>query len=424
MRRSCFALLSLFATASILLARAAGALIGVGALDTPGLAFDVEVVGERAYVAAFESGLRVIDVSNPALPVELGALGTPGVAVAVEVVGELAYVADGFSGLRVIDVSDPALPVELGALDTPDFADDVEVVGELAYLGDWESGLRVIDVSNPALPLELGAVGPPDRAGDVEVVGELAYVGDFEFGLRVIDVSNSAFPVELGALETLGYAYDVDVVNARAYVADGVGLRVIDVSNPAFPVELGTLSTPGSARDVEVVGGLAYVADSFAGLRIIDLGPEYAGPSAVRLEIDIKPGSHPNSIHPSRRGNLPVAILGSDAFDVASIAVATLTFGPGGASFAHRNGPHLEDVDGDGLTDLLAHYRVEEAGIATGDAEACVSGQLLDGTPFEGCDGVRAVPNRDRGASADANEATVGADAPEQGAAGDGFEDG
>jgi hypothetical protein len=38
-------------------------------------------------------------------------------AVDVEVVGDLAYVADGSSGLRVIDVSNPAFPVEFGALD-------------------------------------------------------------------------------------------------------------------------------------------------------------------------------------------------------------------------------------------------------------------------------------------------------------------
>ncbi|NRA00125.1 MAG: hypothetical protein HRU01_26785, partial [Myxococcales bacterium] len=85
----------------------ASAIINVGALDTPGWASDVEVVGGLAYVADGSSGLRVIDVSNPAAPVELGALDTPGGALNVEVVGGLAYVADYDSGLRVIDVSNP-----------------------------------------------------------------------------------------------------------------------------------------------------------------------------------------------------------------------------------------------------------------------------------------------------------------------------
>jgi hypothetical protein len=96
-------------------------------------------------------------------PIELG-FHTLGRVNGVAVVGTLAYVADGFSGLRVIDVSDPALPVELGFLDTPDNAFGITVVGTLAYVADDSSGLRVIDsivrVPEPgALLLGLTALG-------------------------------------------------------------------------------------------------------------------------------------------------------------------------------------------------------------------------------------------------------------------------
>ena len=66
-------------------------------------------------------------------------------------------------------------------------------------------------------------------------------------------------------------------------------------------------------------------------------------------------------------------------------------FGPDGAPLAHRNGPHFDDVNDDGWTDLLGHYRTQETGIAPGDEEACLTGETLDGTPIEGCDAIRTV---------------------------------
>ncbi len=108
----------------------------------------------------------------------------------------------------------------------------------------------------------------------------------------------------------------------------------------------------------------------------------------IEVEISIRPAGGPNAVNPFARGDIPVAIFGSDTFDVADVDVTTLAFGPGGAPLAHRNGPHAVDLNGDRLTDLLAHFRTEETGIASGDTEACLTGETLDGTPFEGCDAI------------------------------------
>ena len=87
---------------------------------------------------------------------------------------------------------------------------------------------------------------------------------------------------------------------------------------------------------------------------------------------------------------IPVAILDSDSFDVADVDVATLAFGPNGAAIAHRDG-HLEDANLDGIMDLLLHFRTQETGIVCGDESATLTGELLDGTPFEGTDSIQTV---------------------------------
>ena len=115
------------------------------------------------------------------------------------------------------------------------------------------------------------------------------------------------------------------------------------------------------------------------------------------VDIDIKPGSFPNSINTRSMGVVPVAILGSANFDVTQVDVTTLTFGPNSASPDHdltdldTYFEHLQDVNEDGFLDLVSHYKQKETGIACGDTEATLSGNLLpafSGTPIEGTDSV------------------------------------
>jgi hypothetical protein len=90
--------------------------------------------------------------------------------------------------------------------------------------------------------------------------------------------------------------------------------------------------------------------------------PVRDGQSGILVDLDIKPNSDTNPINPRSNGVIPVAILGSETFDVAGVDLETVRFGPGGAGPAHSHPGHVQDVNLDGFTDLLTHFRTQDTG--------------------------------------------------------------
>jgi hypothetical protein len=183
----------------------------VGSYDMPREARGVAVaiaplgdgrVGEVAFVVD-DTGLWVVDVSTPSAPAALGYCPLTGTATGVAVrfatlrdgtAGGYAYVAAGDAGLRVVDVSTPAAPVEVSSSATPGKALAVAIAGEYAYVADHIS-VRVVDVSTPAAPRLAGFYDTAGYADGVAVqatllpdgtAGEYAYVADGAAGLLIL----------------------------------------------------------------------------------------------------------------------------------------------------------------------------------------------------------------------------------------------
>ena len=118
---------------------------------------------------------------------------------------------------------------------------------------------------------------------------------------------------------------------------------------------------------------------------------------SLEVDIDIKPWSDPNSINLKSKGVVPVAILGSDTFDVTDIVVTTLVFGPCNAEPAHDltdpvvYADHLQDVNLDGYLDLVCHFKTQDLGLVAGSTTATLKGMNYDGVIIYGTDDVNIV---------------------------------
>ncbi len=159
-----------------------------------------------------------------------------------------------------------------------------------------------------------------------------------------------------------------------------------DLTNANFFVSMWAPAGCGtvSVSDVQVTGVLA----------------------TIPVTIDIKPGSDPNSICLADKGLLPVAILGSSSLDVRKIVGDSLMLGvdPTYVDIATRGpakAPKLalsyEDVNGDGRTDLVAFFSVQElyadgtGPLTSTTTQLSLTGNLVNGNPILGSDSVRVI---------------------------------
>jgi hypothetical protein len=171
--------------------------------------------GRLAYLSYWDLGMIVLDVSEPSAPRFVGRFAEPADAegnthsVAIAHNGDLALVADEtmappWGHLRLLDLQDPAEPVQIGMFETPSsnagrpggpltwysihhpLVDDRD--SNRAYLAWFSDGVRVVDITNGTAPVELASWVPPQNplVWNVALMGDLLLVADINNGLYVL----------------------------------------------------------------------------------------------------------------------------------------------------------------------------------------------------------------------------------------------
>ncbi|HBR17316.1 MAG TPA: hypothetical protein DD725_06885 [Deltaproteobacteria bacterium] len=171
-----------------------------------------------------------------------------------------------------------------------------------------------------------------------------------------------------------GYLYVADYTTKTIYRLDpATSVATAFAAGFDYPIDLGFDSK-----------GNLYVVDTTIG-QIIKISK-----AELPVEIDIKPGSFPNAIKLQDTGNIPVAIFSTSTFDAANIDVATLELNGAGVRIVNGKGLQysFDDVNGDGLMDLVVHFDRGTLELTVGDTSATVTGTTQDGRQIQGTDSV------------------------------------
>jgi len=147
----------------------------------------------------------------------------------INVYGGLAYVAENTQGLEIVNVMNPAAPINVSYYDTPGSANDVKVGGSYAYIADGSS-LYIINISNPFSPTFAGQVSTEGATytGVALNYPLQAFTADYALGVETFTLSSPVNPQQIGYYNTSYLAGNLTYENSYIFVADGAdGLLIL-----------------------------------------------------------------------------------------------------------------------------------------------------------------------------------------------------
>ncbi|MBZ0264865.1 hypothetical protein K8I28_09360, partial [bacterium] len=248
---------------------------------------DIVVQGDFAYIANWEGGVRIFDVSDPADPLQVGIWIPEHKIYRLDVQDEFVY-AVGQDGLVILNVSIPAVPHFLSRLIFAGLPDDVEVSGDYAYVTVDNDGLYVVDISDPATPEQVGNLTELGNTHRIHIQGNLAFITLlYEEQIAVVDLSTPWAPTLEAFYEVEFYASDISVdQNLAIDVTLRGNISFRDISDFGDVNQLGFLVFPPfdpHSMDIDRERNIAVTADGYFGIQFIS----YDDPANPQLLADI-----------------------------------------------------------------------------------------------------------------------------------------
>jgi LVIVD repeat len=217
------AAVTLVLVTSTVLAQAAGPLTSVASLPLSPAgtrAHDLVVDGDLAYVAT-NTGLSIVDITNPKDPKPVATLALGGKVSGIALKESHVYLANQTKDFQVVSVSTAGTPVLVATRSLPSQAWDVAVKDNVAYVASFGGQLYLFDITDPANPHQIDVLGLPAWSSAKQDAANLAKLNSYTAAgsAKVTGVSvagDSLFAVEWN--HGRFYYYDVALAHNPVFV--------------------------------------------------------------------------------------------------------------------------------------------------------------------------------------------------------------
>ena len=258
-------------------------------------AAEISIVGSKVFILREDSGLLVIDISDPENVqvadsyIDISSTGYYSFAISDSLVLIGRVTSDLISVVTVLQYSDESNLEVVGEVSLGDTPEGITIAGDIAYIAAGQQGIISLDINNPTSPTILDDAYWDGWYTQVEVFGDYAYVAADAAGMLVIDISqpNNMEDTPVGfyvSSEEYSYLQYLTLDDNTAYLPYGLGgLKIVDISDPLAPTYLadGSPNSGGSAFGVDYKNDFVYLADWSNDLTIVDVS-DPVNPAIIR----------------------------------------------------------------------------------------------------------------------------------------------
>ena len=226
---------------------------------------EITVIGDYAFVSteggADSVGMHVIDLSP--LPIDTAYLLTEykqtfgkGHIIQRDIYSDAPYVyvigTVATEGVHILDVSEPAAPIEVGLYDPDYYIHDAHINGDLMFCAAfYEARMDIVDISDKSNPTLIATIDDPG------VNTHSCWLTEDKKHLFLCDEADG-FYARIFNIEDLDNIFEEATYSANleslvhnpyirgdfAYISHNTeGLRIVDVADPTCPVEVGYYDT-------------------------------------------------------------------------------------------------------------------------------------------------------------------------------------